>query len=254
MSLTIKTPGRGRRVAAGSLIAVAALTLTACQDGTTGAASRPSSAAAPATSQNGAQNGAQGGAQNGVRGGTEPSGAKDRSSSSSATAERPSANAAASGGSTSSGTPNATESQASSMTASDRCTAADMSLRLGDADIGAGNIRYPLVFTNRGKKACTLRGFPGVSLIKRDGSSVGEPASREGGRGEAVRLRPGQSAYSVLHTLNDGVSDTPCWAESQLVFVYPPGSKESMTTGSHGLRVCGGRFGVTAVMPGSSPG
>ncbi|GAU70447.1 serine/threonine-protein kinase [Streptomyces sp. NBRC 110611] len=249
MSLTTRTPGRGRRVAAGSLIAVAALTLTACQDGTTGAASRPSSAAAPATSQDGAQQEAQGGTRNGVRGGTEPTGAKDRPSS--AAAEQPSANAAPSGGSTSSGTPNATESHASSMTASDRCTAADMSLRLGDADIGAGNIRYPLVFTNKGKKACTLRGFPGVSLIKRDGSSVGAPATREGGRGEAVRLQPGQSAYSVLHTLNDGVSDTPCWAESQLVFVYPPGSKESMTTGSHGLRVCGGRFDVTAVTPGS---
>ncbi|UZJ32910.1 DUF4232 domain-containing protein [Streptomyces endophytica] len=233
MSLTTKTLGRGRRVAAGSLIAVAALTLTACQDGT-GAASRPSSAAAPATSQE-------------TGSGAKPSGSAQQS----AGGERPSANAASTGSKAKGNVPGTTESRASAMTASDRCTAANMSLRLGASDIGAGNIHYPLVFTNKGKKACTLRGFPGVSLIQRDGSPVGKPATREGGPGGVVRLQPGQSAHAVLHTVNEGVSDTPCWSRSQIVFVYPPGSKESMTTGSRGLRVCGGRFDVTAVEAGS---
>lgn len=243
MSLTIKTPGRGRRVAAGSLIAVAALALTACQDGT-GAASRPSSAAAPGTSQH--QDSGSG---------TKSSGAKEQSSGAQeqpSAGKQPSANSAPSaGGKATGGTPSAPASNTSAVTASDRCAAADMSLRLGAADIGAGNIRYPLVFTNKGKKACTLRGFPGVSLIKRDGSTIGKPASREGGAGGVVRLQPGQSAHVLLHTVNDGVMDTPCWANSQIVFVYPPGSKESMTTSSRGLRVCGGRFDVTAVEAGS---
>ncbi|MEU9123947.1 DUF4232 domain-containing protein [Streptomyces sp. NPDC048506] len=245
MSLTTMTLGRGRRVAAASLIAVAALTLTACQDGT-GSASRPSSAAAPATSHGNAQGDTP------SSGAKEPTGAKEQPS---ASGEGPSATAAssASAGGEATGTPNATESDASSMTASDRCTAADMSLRLGPSDIGAGNIRYPLVFTNKGTEACTLSGFPGVSLIKRDGSAVGKPASREGGAGGVVRLQPGQSAHAVLHTLNEGISDTPCWADSQLVFVYPPGSKEPMTTGSRGLRVCGGRFDVTTVEAGEMP-
>ena len=48
MSLTTITRGRGRRVAAGSLIAVAALALSACQNGTD-SASHSSSASAPAT-------------------------------------------------------------------------------------------------------------------------------------------------------------------------------------------------------------
>ncbi|MFJ6606070.1 DUF4232 domain-containing protein [Streptomyces lydicus] len=234
MSLTIKTVGRGRRVAARSLIAVAALALTACQDGT-GAASRPSSAAASATQQESGS-------------GAKPTAAKQPSS---AGAARPSAHAVASAGGKASGGGHAAESHASAMTASDRCTAANMSLRLGASDIGAGNIHYPLVFTNKGKKACTLRGFPGVSLILRDGSPVGKPATREGGPGGLVRLQPGQSAHAVLHTVNEGVSDTPCWAGSQIVYVYPPGSKESMTTGSRGLRVCGGRFDVTAVEAGA---
>ncbi|MGX1854553.1 DUF4232 domain-containing protein [Streptomyces sp. NPDC055299] len=240
MSLIIKKPGRGRRVAAGSLIAVAALGLTACKGGTD-AASHSSSAAASATSSDtGHGSGTQ------ASGSGHSPGAKPQSSAPGG--HRPSAAPSV----TPKGTvPRTTQSHSSAMAASDRCAAAAMSLRLGRADIGAGNIRYPLVFTNKGKKACSLRGFPGVSLINRDGSVVGEPATRAGGVGGVVRLQPGQSAHAVLHTVNEGVSDTPCWAKSQIVYVYPPGSKESMTTGSDGLRVCGGRFDVTAVEPGS---
>lgn len=243
MSLTIKTLGRGSRVAAGSLIAVAALALTACEGGPD-AASRPSSAAASATSH-----GKESGGSSSSHGSAESAGAKAQSS---AGGQRPSAKAAATpGGKPTGKAPSAAEAHTSAEATSDRCTAANMSLRLGAADAGAGNIRYPLVFTNKGTKACSLRGFPGVSLINRDGSPVGKPATREGGAGGVVRLKPGQSAHALLHTLNEGVSDTPCWAKSQIVFVYPPGSKESMTTGSRGLRVCGGRFDVTAVEAGA---
>ncbi|MFD5398410.1 DUF4232 domain-containing protein [Streptomyces sp. NPDC127097] len=242
MSLTIKTLGRGRRVAAGSLIAVAALALTACEGGPD-AASRPSSAAARATSHD-----KESGGSSSSQGSAPSSGAKVQSSTG---GQRPSAKAATPGGKPTGKAPSAAEAHTSTEAASDRCTAANMSLRLGAADAGAGNIRYPLVFTNKGTKTCSLRGFPGVSLINRDGSPVGKPATREGGAGGVVRLRPGQSAHALLHTLNEGVSDTPCWGRSQIVYVYPPGSKESMTTGSRGLRVCGGRFDVTAVEAGA---
>ncbi|MCX4638772.1 DUF4232 domain-containing protein [Streptomyces sp. RPA4-5] len=242
MSLTIKTLGRGRRVAAGSLIAVAALALTACEGGPD-AASRPSSAAAPASSHH-----KESGGSSSSHGSAESSGAKAQSSPG---GQRPSAKAATPGGKPTAKAPSAAEAHTSAEATSDRCTAANMSLRLGAADAGAGNIRYPLVFTNKGTKACSLRGFPGVSLINRDGSPVGKPATRDGGAGGVVRLQPGQSAHALLHTLNEGVSDTPCWGKSQIVYVYPPGSKESMTTGSRGLRVCGGRFEVTAVEAGA---
>ncbi|MFI5523649.1 DUF4232 domain-containing protein [Streptomyces platensis] len=243
MSLTIKTLSRGRRVAAGSLIAVAALALTACEGGPDAASSRPSSAAAPASSHH-----KEGGGSSSSHGSAESAGAKAQSS---AGGGRPSAKATTPGGKPTGKAPSAAEAHTSAEATSDRCTAANMSLRLGAADAGAGNIRYPLVFTNKGTKACSLRGFPGVSLINRDGSPVGKPATREGGAGGVVRLQPGQSAHALLHTLNEGVSDAPCWAKSQIVFVYPPGSKESMTTGSRGLRVCGGRFDVTAVEAGA---
>jgi hypothetical protein len=246
MSLTTKTFGRGGRVAAGSLIAVAALTLTACQSGEDNAsrASAPSSPSSPSASSGKAD-----GASSAPSGQKPSSGDKTKPSAGSA---RPSdAGQVPSEAAPDVNGPSASEAHTSAMSASDRCTAANMSLRLGPSDIGAGNIRYPLVFTNNGKSACSLRGYPGVSLMQRDGSTIGKPATREGAAGGSVRLQPGQSAHAVLHTVNDGVSDTPCWSKSQIVYVYPPGSKESMTTHSDGLRVCGGRFAVTTVEAGS---
>ncbi|MFJ6752593.1 MULTISPECIES: DUF4232 domain-containing protein [unclassified Streptomyces] len=243
MSLTTKTFGRGGRVAAGSLIALAALTLTACQSG----ADNASRASAPSAPSSGSAEGASGAPSSGST--AQSSGGKSESSGS---AVKPSGDATGPAkGSPVPNAPSASQAHTSAMATSDRCTAANMSLRLGAADIGAGNIHYPLVFTNKGKTACSLRGYPGVSLMQRDGSSVGKPATREGGAGGSVRLQPGQSAHAVLHTVNDGVSDTPCWSASQIVYVYPPGSKESMTTHSNGLRVCGGRFTVTTVEAGS---
>ncbi|MFG2139977.1 DUF4232 domain-containing protein [Streptomyces sp. NPDC048650] len=244
MSLTTRTFGSGRRVAAASLIAVAALALSACQNGTD-SASHSSSASAPATSTS--TDGAHSAPSSGND--TRPSGSQSRSSE--ATAPSAGAGKKSPSGKPEANAPSATASHTSTTAASDRCTADNMSLRLGRTDIGAGNIHIPLVFTNKSRTSCSLSGFPGVSLILRDGSTVGKPATRSGAAGGSVRLQPGQSAHAVLHTVNDGVSDTPCWKKSQLVYVYPPGSKASMTTNSAGLQVCGGRFDVTTVETGS---
>jgi len=135
---------------------------------------------------------------------------------------------------------------------SGRCESSSMGLRVGRADIGAGNIRYSLVFTNKGKSACTLNGFPGASLLARDGQTIGKPAEREGAKGKPVTVPAGGSAHAVLHTINDGLSDKPCWKSASLVQAYPPGSKDAMTARvSSGLRVCGDEFTVTAVEPGA---
>ncbi|MFI0816863.1 DUF4232 domain-containing protein [Streptomyces sp. NPDC021098] len=133
-----------------------------------------------------------------------------------------------------------------------RCESSAMGLRLGRADVGAGNIHYSLVFTNKGKSACTLNGFPGVSLLAGDGQTIGKPAEREGATGKPVTVPAGGSAHAVLHTINDGLSDKPCWKSASLVKAYPPGSKEAMTARvASGLRVCGDEFTVTAVTSGA---
>ncbi|MEV0748843.1 DUF4232 domain-containing protein (plasmid) [Streptomyces sp. NBC_00184] len=128
-----------------------------------------------------------------------------------------------------------------------RCTAAGLTMRLGRADAGAGQIHYLLTFVNKSTTACALRGFPGVSLIKRDGSAIGVPAEREGAaRGQTV-IGPGRTAEVTLHTLNQGINGSGCWSRPDYLRVYPPGSKDAMTLRTSLLHVCGDRFTTTAV-------
>ncbi|MEU9091054.1 DUF4232 domain-containing protein [Streptomyces sp. NPDC048428] len=136
---------------------------------------------------------------------------------------------------------------AGAASAARRCTAVGLSMRLGRADAGAGQIHYRLTFANKSTTACTLRGFPGVSLIKRDGSAIGVPAEREGAmRGRTV-IGPGKTAEVTLHTLNQGITDSGCWSRPDYLRVYPPGSKEALTLRAPQLHICGDRFTTTAV-------
>jgi hypothetical protein len=127
-----------------------------------------------------------------------------------------------------------------------------MRLVLGRGDVGAGNIHYSLVFTNTSGRTCVLRGYPGVSQLAGDGAQIGAPATREGGAGGSVRLAPGAEAHSEVHTLNRGVGG-PCRAKGELLRVYPPGSREAMTTRATDFRVCGDTFTVTTVSAGAGP-
>ncbi|MEU3186104.1 DUF4232 domain-containing protein [Streptomyces sp. NPDC006923] len=133
--------------------------------------------------------------------------------------------------------------------ASPRCTADRLGLSLGDPDVGAGNIRYDLRLTNKGPEACTLLGFPGVSLLAGDGATIGEPATREGGRLKTVKLTPGASAHTTLHTLNKGIKGSACWPAPSLLKIYPPGSRDALTLRASAPVVCGDTFTVTAIRP-----
>jgi hypothetical protein len=115
-------------------------------------------------------------------------------------------------------------------------------MRLGRADHGAGQIYYPLTFTNTSGHACTLDGYPGVSLLRGDGSVIGRPAARTGGTPGAVRLAPGHSVEADLHTLNQGIRDGGCWHPPTFVKVYPPGSTAAMTLAVADPVVCGDTF------------
>ncbi|THA71615.1 DUF4232 domain-containing protein [Streptomyces sp. A0958] len=128
-----------------------------------------------------------------------------------------------------------------------RCTAEGLTMSVGRADPGAGQVYYRLTFVNKSAHSCTLNGFPGVSLIKRDGSVIGVPAKHEGAaRGRTV-IAPGKAANATLHTLNQGVKGSGCWDRADYLRVYPPGSKEALTLRDPQLRICGDRFTTTSV-------
>ncbi|MEW1862020.1 DUF4232 domain-containing protein [Streptomyces sp. NPDC088194] len=131
--------------------------------------------------------------------------------------------------------------------AGSRCAVTDLTMRLGRGDPGAGQMYYPLRFTNTSSRTCVLDGFPGVSLIRGDGSTIGKPAGREGPRGAAVGLKPGASVEADLHTLNQGVNGDSCWRRPTLLKAYPPGSKDAMTLATGDPVVCGGTFDVGSV-------
>ncbi|MCP9207615.1 DUF4232 domain-containing protein [Streptomyces cucumeris] len=130
------------------------------------------------------------------------------------------------------------------------CSTERLKLTVGRKDVGAGNVYLPLVLTNASTSACTLTGFPGVSLLDADGALIGEPAARRGASHSTIPLPPGGSASALLHTLNEGVTDTPCWKSATSIRVYPPDSFRAMKVAAHSFRVCGGVFDVEAVRSG----
>ncbi|MFJ2178618.1 DUF4232 domain-containing protein [Streptomyces sp. NPDC087851] len=130
---------------------------------------------------------------------------------------------------------------------SSRCTAARLGLSLSAPNPGAGQIYYDLRLINKGPGSCTLRGFPGVSLLAGDGAPIGEPATREGGQLPAVTLTPGAAAHITLHTLSKGIKGSSCWPRPSLLQIYPPGSKDAMTLATSAPVVCGDTFMVSAV-------
>ncbi|WP_327286956.1 DUF4232 domain-containing protein [Streptomyces sp. NBC_01198] len=143
--------------------------------------------------------------------------------------------------------PAATSGAARPRAAVARCTVTGLKMTLGRGDPGAGNIYYPLDFTNTSSHTCTLDGFPGVSLLRGDGSVIGKPAGREGRKPAAVRIAPGRTVEADLHTLNQGVKGDSCWRKPTLIMVYPPGSTDSMTLATSNPVVCGDTFGVGPV-------
>ncbi|MGW7577227.1 DUF4232 domain-containing protein [Streptomyces sp. NPDC054765] len=218
------SPHHARKAAAAVLASAAAVALTACQDGKANSSGSASSATASRSAGSGT-----------ASGGGDTSGGSQHTD-----------------GPAGSSRPTAARSAASADNSSERCTATSMRLRLGAPDAGAGNIRYALVFTNSGTRSCTLRGYPGISLLARDGQTIGTPAAREAGAGKAVTLAPGSSAHTTLHTINEGLKGSGCWKSADLVQAYPPGSKEAMTARTSGLKVCGNEFTVTAIAPGAA--
>ncbi|GHG05457.1 hypothetical protein GCM10017567_22040 [Amycolatopsis bullii] len=83
------------------------------------------------------------------------------------------------------------------------CKSGDVKLSLGQGDAGAGSVYRPLLITNSSGKPCTIQGFPGVSYVAgADGHQVGKDAFREGTKGNAVKLNPGQTAAADIQFVN----------------------------------------------------
>jgi Protein of unknown function (DUF4232) len=109
-----------------------------------------------------------------------------------------------------------------------KCTAFDIGawVAAGQGNGAAGTIYYPLEFTNLSHHTCSLFGYPGVSVLDRNGRQLGSPAgwgSRAGAR--TVNLAPGATAHTILAYHDAAVSTSPgcdpVYTAAQLR-IYPP--------------------------------
>lgn len=114
-------------------------------------------------------------------------------------------------------------------------------IALAQSNGAAGTIYYPLNFTNVSGHRCSLRGFPGVSAIARNGHQLGSPAGWSARvTARTVVLAPGATAHTILQYRDAEVSTAPgCDPVNTAVVlrVYPPGQYHA-TVAAFDLPAC----------------
>ncbi|PXY31821.1 DUF4232 domain-containing protein [Prauserella muralis] len=111
------------------------------------------------------------------------------------------------------------------------CTTGHLKLSLGQGSGAAGTYYAPLRFTNISKEPCVIRGYPGVSYVAGDdGHQVGPAAYREGTKGAAVTLAPGQVAHATVGFVQVHNYDPAACKPTPVrgLRVYPPHETDSM--------------------------
>jgi Protein of unknown function (DUF4232) len=135
------------------------------------------------------------------------------------------------------------------------CTSAHLSVGVGQSQGAAGTFYYPLVFTNTGTNACTLQGYPGVSLVGSNGNQIGSPAARTTSSLVLVSLAPG-SATTATISLSDALNVCSNPVTPDGFRVYPPNQTAALYAPYPGLKYCvgnpNGTLQITAV--GFNPG
>jgi hypothetical protein len=131
----------------------------------------------------------------------------------------------------------------------------------------AGTFYYLIQFTNTSNSACTLFGYPGVSVVTGpSGTQVGPTATRISTfSAKLVTIAPGTTVHATMQTPNAGLLDpSACAAQTvHWLRVYPPGQFTplfiSVPAGANPVQICTGRqlggtipLGIYVVMPGST--
>ncbi|MEU6661928.1 DUF4232 domain-containing protein [Streptomyces sp. NPDC046821] len=150
--------------------------------------------------------------------------------------------ALAAGGATAGVAAGATQAPAASSPRT--CALGDLYVSMGTKDFGAGQVYWPIKFTNTSTTACSLHGFPGVSVLNTAHQQIGAAATRTGPT-HSVTVSPAHTVTAVIHTTN-GPLGGPCRPTSTYIRVYPPGSFHSVLVPA-ALSVCSNDFTITAV-------
>jgi hypothetical protein len=101
------------------------------------------------------------------------------------------------------------------------CTTAQLAVSSITGQGAAGTEYYGVQFRNRGSGTCTLRGYPGVSLLDAQRRILGQPAARVTLPTPLIVLRPGQVGTATLTVGPAACQDLP--PRSAYLRVFPPG-------------------------------
>jgi hypothetical protein len=105
-----------------------------------------------------------------------------------------------------------------------RCTAAGLNLSVKELGVNLGNRHALMIFTNTGVRPCTLQGYPGVSFLTAEGTSIEPEPQRFDGATASVTLEPGGAAHAYLHeSVAENFPEEMCTpTRAATLRVYPP--------------------------------
>jgi hypothetical protein len=110
------------------------------------------------------------------------------------------------------------------------CTANDLAVWVyaDGADGVSGTTYYHLEYTNLGRSACYLNGYPDVSATTLSGARLGEPAAHNNGvPAKTIDLAPDATAHSVLGYVNKAVGPACKPKTASFLRVDAPGARQA---------------------------
>jgi cytoskeletal protein RodZ len=121
-----------------------------------------------------------------------------------------------------------------------RCTVDELSVTLGQGNGAAGSEIVPIIFTNKGSKACELHGFPGVSFVgNNNGTQLGAAADEDSSTPISQNtLQPGTSIQAPLKITEAGNFEGCTVTPADGLRVYPPHSFDAVFVPATGLNAC----------------
>jgi hypothetical protein len=127
------------------------------------------------------------------------------------------------------------------------CQSANLSAELNKSGSAAGTTYYSLVLRNFGSQACTMNGYPGLSMVDSKGNVLGSPAARNAVIApQTLSLAHGKAAYAQVRFPNPGnFSAGQCSADAAAMKVYPPDQTQALNVKSK-LPYCPG-FSTSAM-------
>jgi hypothetical protein len=131
------------------------------------------------------------------------------------------------------------------------CGAGDLTVSLGAPNGTAGSTFVPVIFTNSGSRACTLSGYPVVSLVDSSGSDIGAAASPDTTQPVTDNtIDPGNSVAALLKVMDAGNVDNCDPRDAVGVKVLPPNISTPVTIVASGYTGCAnGSANILSVGP-----